>query len=354
MNEGSSSRPLRIALSLGDPTGIGPEVTLLALARLLPEDETRYVVVGQESWVSSLTGLMGCPGGFPVWRPGHPLPARVHLLDPGLEPGADEGPCNPVAARASLGWLEAGARACLDGELDALVTAPVHKAAIVRSGFPGFRGQTEHLAALADQSEVSMMLLGQDSAHRWLRVLLVTTHLPLAEVARAVTVGEVGRALRHADLAARQLGLSRRRIGVCGLNPHAGESGVLGDEEIRVIGPAVRSARAEGLDVVGPVAADTLFHHALSGEVDVVVAMYHDQGLAPLKMVAFDNGVNWTVGLPFVRTSPDHGTAHDLVGTGRADPSSMESAIRLARELAARRIAGRGSSHGPGMSRSRT
>jgi 4-hydroxythreonine-4-phosphate dehydrogenase len=167
-----------------------------------------------------------------------------------------------------------------------------------------------------------------------LRVILATTHLPLREVADALTTGKVALAIELASLACRQLGLSRARIGVCGLNPHAGEGGLLGTEESTVIAPAVAGARAQGLDASGPHAADTLFHHAYRGDYDVVVAMYHDQGLAPLKMIGFDRGVNWTVGLPFVRTSPDHGTAYDIAGRGVANPSSTRAAIRLAVQLA--------------------
>jgi 4-hydroxythreonine-4-phosphate dehydrogenase len=221
--------------------------------------------------------------------------------------------------------------------LNALVTAPVNKEAIIRSGH-AFIGQTEFLSQLAQAERAVMMLLGQDDRGRWLRVALVTTHLPLKIVAEHITKSKVETAIELAAQACRDLGLPRARIAVCGLNPHAGEGGELGDEEKRTIGPAVLSAQRREFDVTGPLSADTLFYQAYKGDYDAVVAMYHDQGLAPLKMVAFEQGVNWTLGLPFIRTSPDHGTAYDIAGRGIADPSSMIAAVRLAKELAGGKV----------------
>ena len=179
-----------------------------------------------------------------------------------------------------------------------------------------------------------MMLLGCDDRKRWLRVALVTTHIPLRSVPNALTVENVFNTIKRAAESCRLLKLPRARVGVCGLNPHAGEGGHIGDEEIRIIRPAVERALAEGLDVVGPMSADTLFHEAFIGGYDAVVAMYHDQGLGPLKLIGFETGVNWTLGLKFIRTSPDHGTAYDIAGKGVANPSSMVHAIRLAQKLA--------------------
>lgn len=224
----------------------------------------------------------------------------------------------------------------MTGELDALVTAPVNKAAIVHAGIP-FIGQTEFLSQIAGADRTSMMLLGQDDRSRWLRVVLATTHIAVREVATHLTPGKVRLAIERAVDACRLLDLDQARVGVCGLNPHAGEQGQLGEEDIQVIEPVVASLRIEGMDVTGPLPADTLFHRAYHGAFDAVVAMYHDQGLAPLKMVAFENGINWTVGLPFIRTSPDHGTAYDIAGRGIANATSMQSAIALARQLARRR-----------------
>ena len=259
---------------------------------------------------------------------------RFFLFDPlpealpaNLPPGA------PASARAALAWLAEGAHRCLRGELDALVTAPVNKAAILRTG-ASFVGQTEFLSQLAGTERTIMMLLGEDGRGHWLRVALATTHLPLKQVAGALQQSKIELAIELAAQACRDLGLPRARVGVCGLNPHAGESGELGTEEITTIAPAVRAVQARGVQVAGPLAADTLFYHAFRGEFDAVVAMYHDQGLVPIKMIGFETGVNWTLGLPFIRTSPDHGTAYDLAGTGVANPSSMAAALRLARQLA--------------------
>jgi 4-hydroxythreonine-4-phosphate dehydrogenase len=210
------------------------------------------------------------------------------------------------------------------------------KQAVVRSGQP-FIGQTEFLSELAGEKRTIMMLLGDDDRGRWLRVALATTHLPLKSVPAQLSAEKVELAVELAALACRDLGLPRQRVAVCGLNPHAGEGGEFGTEEITVIKPAVDAARQKGFDVAGPLPADTVFHYAYRGNYDAVVAMYHDQGLGPLKMVAFERGVNWTLGLPFIRTSPDHGTAYDIAGKGVANPSSMIAAIRLAKQLARQR-----------------
>jgi 4-hydroxythreonine-4-phosphate dehydrogenase len=240
------------------------------------------------------------------------------------------------AARASVEWVREGARRCLAGKIDGLVTAPVNKEAIVRAGI-SFVGQTELLSQMAATGRTTMMLLGTDDRGRWLRVGLATTHVPLRDVPAKLTIENIQTAIELSARACQDLGLSRARIGVCGLNPHAGEGGKIGTEELTTIGPAVRQARDRGIEAAGPISADALFYYALRGEYDVVVAMYHDQGLAPLKMIAFEQGVNWTLGLPFTRTSPDHGTAYDIAGRGVANPSSMVAAIRLAKQLASAR-----------------
>jgi 4-hydroxythreonine-4-phosphate dehydrogenase len=193
------------------------------------------------------------------------------------------------------------------------------------------------LSDLARTERTAMMLLGTDERGRWLRVALATTHLPLRAVSEQLTAYKVQTAIELSAEACHDLGLPRARIGVCGLNPHAGEGGQIGTEELTIIGPAVQAARVQQIEALGPLSADALFYQAYRGEYDVVVAMYHDQGLAPLKMVAFEQGVNWTLGLPFIRTSPDHGTAYDIAGQGIASPSSMVAALRLAKALARRR-----------------
>lgn len=325
-----------IAISLGDVTGIGPEVTLKALAAEAEIDDARYLLIGDGDYIAAAAEKLGLQFPFqPFSNPSeksrfllkNPLPEP---LPPGLEAGA------PAAARMAVASLTYGAQLCLRNEADALVTAPLSKQAVMRSGQP-FIGQTEFLSELANAKRTAMMLLGDDDRGRWLRVVLATTHLPLKVVPAQLTTEKVELAVELAALACRDLGLPRQRVAVCGLNPHAGEGGEFGTEEISVIKPAVDAARRKGFDVAGPLPADTVFHYAYRGNYDAVVAMYHDQGLGPLKMAAFERGVNWTLGLPFIRTSPDHGTAYDIAGKGVANPSSMIAAIRLAKQLARRR-----------------
>jgi 4-hydroxythreonine-4-phosphate dehydrogenase len=326
-----------IGISLGDPTGIGPEVALKALAAETQADDTRYLLIGDQDLACRLDQQLGTKLS-PKTYTGNAATGRMFIhntfsesLPPDLAAGS------PVAARAAVAWLAEGAQRCLKRELDALVTAPVNKEAIIRSGRQEFIGQTEFLSQLAGTERTAMMLLGHDDRGRWLRVALATTHVPISKVAAQITRANVELAIELAAQACRDLGLPRSRVAICGLNPHAGEGGKLGDEEEQIIKPAVQAAQQRGLDVVGPLSADTLFFNAYRGAYDAVVAMYHDQGLVPLKMVAFESGVNWTLGLPFIRTSPDHGTAYDIAGRGIADPSSMIAAIRLARQLASAR-----------------
>jgi 4-hydroxythreonine-4-phosphate dehydrogenase len=322
-----------LGITMGDFTGIGPEVTLKALASELPADESRYVLIGDEAQTRELNKGLGLNLQIEAIR-GNKTSARISICNPlpeslpaGLPAGA------ALVARAAVAWLREAAKRCLSKELAGMVTAPVNKEAIVRSG-EQFVGQTEFLSQLAGTTRTAMMLLGQDDRGRWLRVALATTHVPLKKVSEKLTGDQIEMVIELAAQACRDLGLSRERIAVCGLNPHAGEGGHMGTEEQTTIGPAVAAAKARKLDVVGPMSADALFYYAYRGEYDAVVAMYHDQGLVPLKMIGFETGVNWTLGLPFIRTSPDHGTAYDIAGQGKANPSSMVAAIRLAKTLA--------------------
>lgn len=347
------SDPLTLGISLGDISGIGPEVVARALAQLLVHGpgsadgpgggpvNTRYIVFGDDgAWRRLsrwLPGLDPAKASSPEWASAiHSLRDRV-VFEP-VQPGLPlDIPCGDArAARLAVEALHVGIDACLSGRIAGLVTAPVNKAAIVDAGIP-FVGQTELLAERSGASSVAMMLLGQDPDGRWLRVSLATTHVALKDVASRLTAESLRSTLHLTLHACRQLGLPRHRVGVCGLNPHAGESGKLGREEISLIAPVIeefnRANANANAEVVGPLAADALFRMAYQGDFDAVVAMYHDQGLVPLKMVAFDTGVNWTLGLPFVRTSPDHGTAYDRVGTDTASGSSMVAAIRLAEQL---------------------
>ena len=325
-----------IGISLGDITGIGPEVTLKALALEAPSDDTRYLLIGDRDNARRLNEQLGLKLPLQPYN-GRNEPGRFFLCHPlpdVLPSDLLEG--SPAAARAAFEWVREGAERCVRRELDALVTAPVNKEAIVRAG-KAFVGQTEMLSQIAGTERTAMMLLGHDDRGRWLRVALATTHLPLKLVSDHLTEAKIQLAIELAAQACRDLGLPRARVAVCGLNPHAGEGGEMGTEEKTTITPAVRAAQRRQLDVVGPLAADALFYHAFKGEYDAVVAMYHDQGLAPLKMIAFESGVNWTLGLPFARTSPDHGTAYDIAGQGKSNASSMQAAIRLAKQLARKR-----------------
>ena len=326
---------MRIGISLGDVTGIGPEVTLKALAHQA-ESDTQFLLIGDVEHALALNQKLGL--NLPLRRFGDGNGAERFLLFNPLSEGLPAGlpPGAPAAARASVAWVKEGAQRCLRSELDGLVTAPVNKEAIVRAG-QAFVGQTEMLSDLARTDQTAMMLLGHDDRGRWLRVALATTHVPLRLVSERLTRAKIELVIELAARACADLGLARARVAVCGLNPHAGEGGAMGTEEQTIIGPAVSAARARNLDAVGPLSADALFYYAFKGDYDAVVAMYHDQGLVPLKMIGFETGVNWTLGLPFIRTSPDHGTAYDIAGQGKANPSSMLAAIGLAKQLARRK-----------------
>jgi len=325
-----------IGISLGDPTGIGPEVALKAIAAEAQNAATKYLLIGDENNARQLNSSLGLD--LPLGKfSSYGAPGKFFITNPLTEPLPEKLPAgSPLAANAAILSLRDGGERCLHGELDALVTAPVNKESIIRAGHK-FIGQTEFLSELADTKRTAMMLLGTDEHGRWLRVALATVHISIKSVPEKLTAEKITLAIELAAQACRDLGLPRARIAVAGLNPHAGEGGEFGGEEIKTIAPTVLAAQKRGFDVVGPLSGDTVFHYALQEDFDAVVAMYHDQGLAPLKAVAFDSGVNWTLGLPFIRTSPDHGTAYDIAGKGIANPGSMIAAIRLAKQLAKNR-----------------
>jgi 4-hydroxythreonine-4-phosphate dehydrogenase len=233
------------------------------------------------------------------------------------------------SGKASLDYLNKAIDFAISGKIEAIATAPLSKAAVRLSGEVDFVGHTEHLAEKTNTRTCAMMFYS-----RKLKVVLVTTHLPLREVADAISTQKIVRATSLANEALKKLGLSLPRIGIAALNPHAGEEEAFGDEDKRIVAPAVRHGRKLRMNVEGPFPADTLFHAAYSGSYDLVVAMYHDQALAPFKMIAFDTGVNITLGLPFVRTSVDHGTAFDIAGKGMASEKSLVEAIKLAARMA--------------------
>ncbi|MBM4155212.1 MAG: 4-hydroxythreonine-4-phosphate dehydrogenase PdxA [Lentisphaerae bacterium] len=321
-----------IAVTLGDVNGIGPEVALRAAWDRRAAPGARVVLVGDAAAAAVAARRCRLPAPPAVPDPASPFRGRVALWTP---PGSPRVTLRPGrvrvdAARAAAHWIAAAVRGCLDGVFAAMVTAPICKEGLARAGIP-FPGHTEMIAGLTGTRRFAMMLCGGG-----LRVVLATRHLPLRRVPRAVTRAAVTEAAAIASEALPWLGARAGGVAVCGLNPHAGDGGALGREEIDVIAPAIRAARRRGLPVSGPYPADTVFHEALAGRHAAVVALYHDQGLAALKTVAFDTGVNVTLGLPVVRTSPDHGTAFGIAGRGAANPASMAAALRLAADLARR------------------
>ncbi len=336
---------LPIAVTLGDAAGIGPEI----IAKLFQQRGAQArgcFVVGDAGVMRRAVGQVG--GFSPVALIDTPAdawqapPGCVPVLQVrGLPADLASLPMGRVDARAgaaAIACIEQAARLALDRQVAAIVTAPVHKEALAAAGC-AYPGHTEMLQALAarggDLPPVRMML-----ANAELRTVLVTIHMSLRKAIDAVTFDAVLQTLRITHRSALAWGLPRPRIAVAGLNPHAGEGGLFGDEEVRVIAPAVAAACAEGIDARGPFAPDTVFMRARStesrlGEFDVVVAMTHDHGLIPVKYLGVEQGVNVTLGLPFVRTSPDHGTAFDIAGSGKADPASLRAALAMARALSA-------------------
>ncbi len=308
-----------IAISLGDPAGIGPEIVARALVE---RPDANVVVFGDEGVLARAAKRAGLAA---------PARTRVRAV---TNLGSDEvtpGKPNDASGRAQLAYLTAAVDAALAGEVSALVTAPISKEWIARAGFK-FPGHTEYLAARAGVEEFAMMLAGPK-----LRVTVATTHVPFKDVPHLLTVDGIASTIwLTAEGLARRFGIAAPRVAVAGLNPHAGEAGRFGDEEDRLVRPAVTKARARiaaaGLNatVDGPLVPDSVFRQAAGGAYDAVVALYHDQGLIPLKLLHFDDGVNLTLGLPFVRTSPNHGTAYDIAGTGVARAQSFLAAFDLA------------------------
>lgn len=339
---------LPVAITTGEPAGIGPELVLmLAADGLLPADS---VAVGDTAMLSARAALLGLEVTPVCCPPGEPLPCGQGVLPVwhvALRAPSTPGELEPANADYVVETLAVAVAACRAGQAAAMTTAPLHKGVIIDGGHPGFTGHTEWLRDACGVDEVVMLLATDSALHAAsagfngsadLRVALVTTHLPLRDVAAAITAERITRITRilDADLR-RQFGIETPRIAVCGLNPHAGEDGHLGTEEVDTIGPTLAALRAEGRDVRGPYPADTLFTPRHLAEVDAVLAMYHDQGLAVLKYAGFGSAANITLGLPLVRTSVDHGTALDLAGKGLASPASLGVAIALARRLAVQR-----------------
>ncbi|SDL28300.1 4-hydroxythreonine-4-phosphate dehydrogenase [Modicisalibacter muralis] len=330
-----------LALTTGEPAGIGPELALMLVASRVPL-AGRVVAIGDPDLLAQRARRLGLdielpvlarrdevpaqrPGVLPVWPVTLRAPATAGMLD---------------AANAGyvLETLDVAIAACRDGRAQAMVTAPLHKGVIIEGGHPDFTGHTEYLRDACGVEDVVMMLatrLATPSGDQALRVALASVHLPLREVADAITDAGLTRVLRilDGDLK-RYFAVAAPRIAVCGLNPHAGENGHLGREELEVIIPTLERLRCEGLRLDGPLPADTLFTPRHLDGIDAVLAMYHDQGLPVLKYAGFGRAANITLGLPIVRTSVDHGTALDLAGTGRADIGSLGVALEVAAEMA--------------------
>lgn len=328
----------RIALTAGEPAGIGPELLVRAAQHAWP---FRAIAIADRRCLHGAAARLGLPLTLVEDDPGirKPLPAgQLALVSAPLVHTATPGRLDPDNASATLGMLHIAASGALSGRFDAIVTAPVQKSALDSSAAP-FSGHTEFFQALAGTEHVVMMLVAPgDSSRPPLRVALATTHLPLREVADAIEPVALERCLRvlHHGLK-RDYGIGDPRIAVLGLNPHAGEDGHLGHEEQRIIEPLLERLRAQGMQLCGPLPADTAFTPRRLAQTDAFLAMYHDQGLPVLKFAGFGRAVNVTLGLPFVRTSVDHGTALDIAGTGQADPGSLEAALaEAARMLDAR------------------
>jgi 4-hydroxythreonine-4-phosphate dehydrogenase len=323
-------------MTMGDPAGIGPELALKAWLDRRAIGAPFFVIADRRP-LADLAERLGLdvpiiavepPGAAEIFEDALPLVPLAH--EAGAEPGKPE----PKYAAAILESIERAVSYVHSGDASAVVTNPIAKSVLYQAGFP-HPGHTEYLGELAARwggaARPAMMLWSPDLA-----VVPVTIHIALADAPRALTreaILETSRIVAR-DLKAR-FKIARPRLAVAGLNPHAGEGGAMGREEIEVIAPAIASLRGEGLDIVGPLPADTMFHAAARKKYDVAITMYHDQGLIPLKTLAFDAGVNVTLGLPFIRTSPDHGTAFDIAGQGRANPASLIAAARLAARLAA-------------------
>ena len=336
-----------LGITMGDPAGIGPEIAAKALAEPLVRKAARTLVIGDRRVVAEAARLARLD--LPVravarvaeasWAPD-----AIEVLDlANVDPGTFAfGRVSAMCGRAAYQYVERGVQLALARELDAIVTGPINKEALAAAGVP-HAGHTEILASLTDTRAYAMLLMGRE-----LRVIHVTTHVALRRVPELVTRERVLRTIRLGHQAMRRLGMATPRIAVCGLNPHAGEAGLFGDEEQLAISPAIADARREGVDATGPYPADTLMSRAAGGEFDCVVAMYHDQGHVPVKTLGFRyndarkawtglSGVNVTVGLPILRVSVDHGTAFDRAGQGTANPESMVEALLVAAEMASRR-----------------
>ncbi len=322
---------------MGCPAGIGPEIILRYLAETTPSSSIQPIIIGDIGVLARAAEILALPVPLASWQTGMALPegatpvVEVSALPPDM---VRWGLPNEATGRAMANYIETGVTLCTQGVLQGLTTCPISKISLNSAGY-NYPGHTEMLADLTKSTDYAMMMAGKR-----LRVTLVTIHRPLRQVAQGLSSPEILRLIRLTGNALTiDFGIRQPRIAVAGFNPHAGEHGLFGDEEELVIVPAIDQGRQLGIDVSGPYPPDTIFYKAAAGEFDAVVAMYHDQGLIPFKLLHFDDGVNVTLGLPVVRTSVDHGTAYDIAGTGRASHRSLAEAVRLAAAISRNRTA---------------
>ncbi len=321
-----------IAITMGDPSGIGPEIIIKALGDPAIYEKCSPFVIGSEGVLKKTAQNLGATPAIhknPDLRSFAPEKEKLYLLDPDPE-FIEFSPGMPTTrgGKAAGRYIEKGAELALKGEIDAITTAPINKETLKNAGYP-FPGHTEFFASLSKTEEFGMMLAGGP-----LKIIFVTIHEPIAKVPSLIKKERVLKTIRLLSREMRNLfGISSPMLGIASLNPHGGENGLFGEEELKEIIPAVQQARSEGIQLSDLLSPDALFYKAYHGEYDAVVVMYHDQGLIPLKMIAFKESVNLTLGLPFIRTSVDHGTAYDIAGKGIADPSSLKEALFLAAKL---------------------
>jgi 4-hydroxythreonine-4-phosphate dehydrogenase len=325
------THPAPLAITMGDASGIGPEI----VAKMLAKTSEPLVVYGSHVVMSDIVRRLHLDLQVRLVPAPNAVEPKAGCIDVVEVTQIRElpplGVIDAVSGQAAFDAIVAAIAAAKAGEVSGIVTAPIHKEAMSRAGIK-YPGHTEILADYGGAKRVAMMLANDD-----IRTVLVTIHTSLKTAIEQADFAAQMSAIRLAHQGGKALGIASPRVAVAGLNPHAGEGGLFGDEEIRIIAPAIEAARAEGIDASGPWPGDTVFMQARNGRFDVVVAQYHDQGLIPVKYLGLDKGVNITLGLPFVRTSPDHGTAFDIAGRGIADPSSMETALAYAHRLVAAR-----------------
>lgn len=331
-----------IGITMGDPAGIGPEIIVKALSDQSILDICIPFVIGDKNIICSTINKLGLNGEATSIDSTKEIGRNnsIQVLSLSSINSIKSGQISKEAGHASGIYIQKGAELATDGKLDALVTAPINKEAFNLGGF-SYPGHTEFLAELTETTDFAMMLMG-----RTLKVILLTTHCPIIEVSEKLSIKETLRIIRLTNRTLKKhFNIAKPRLAFAALNPHAGESGLMGNEEIETLTPAAINARHEEINITDPMPSDTLFFQAVRGDFDAVICPYHDQALIPLKLLHFDEGVNVTLGLPFIRTSPDHGTAFDIAGKGIAEPTSIKNAIEVAVAMSKERVMVKGEKH---------